>query len=88
MKIRELANWPPEPGGSYNHTDWDAPSGYAALREVVRVEANLVTFTVFSGNHEATCDFWAADQGIAKALAKVLRGNGGKTLIELGDLEL
>jgi hypothetical protein len=88
MRIGELADWPPEPGGSYSHTDWDAPSGYARLKEVIRVQGDLVTFTVFSGNHEATCDFRAAGEGLAKKLADVLRENTGKTLTELGGLEL
>lgn len=89
MKIRELPDWPPSPGGSYHWTHRTPASDQAVLKALVRVQDDWVVFTSTFEGKEQTYDFQTPSAAMAKNLAEIVQGNAGKkTVMEMGELEL
>jgi hypothetical protein len=88
MKIKDLPNWPPEPGGPFNASYKSPTSDQAVLKELVRVQDNSVTFTATFEAEQFTYDFEVANSRVAKNLAEVLARNIGKTVTQLGAVEV
>jgi hypothetical protein len=88
MKIKDLPNWPPEPRGPFNASYKSPTSDQAVLKELVRVQDNSVTFTATFEAKQCTYDFEVANTRVAKNLAEVLARNIGKTVTQLGAVEV
>lgn len=88
MKVKDLPNWPPEPGGPFNASYRSPSSEQAILKELVRVQDNSVTFTATFEASQFTYDYEAPNSKLAKDFADVLARNIGKTLMQLGDAEI
>ena len=70
MKIKDLPNWPPQPGGAFNASYKSPTSDQAILKELVRVRDNSVTFTATCGGKQLTYDYEVANSKVAKHLAE------------------
>jgi hypothetical protein len=88
MKIRDLPNWPPEPGGAFNASYRSPSSDQAMMKELVRVQDKSVTFTAAFEGKQFTYDYEAASTKLARNLAEILRKNIGKTVMQLGEPEV
>jgi hypothetical protein len=88
MKIRDLPNWPPHPGGPFKASSNSPASDQAILKELIRVQDNSVTFTATVEGNQFTYDYEVADSKLAKGLAEVLERNIGITVVQLGDAEI
>jgi hypothetical protein len=88
MKIKDLPNWPPEPGGAFNASYKSPTSDQAVLNELVRVQDNSVTFTATFEGKQFTYDYEVANSKVAKNLAEVLARNIGKSVMQLGAVEV
>lgn len=89
IRVRELPNWPPEPGGSYPRA-YESPTSEQAL--VTRVEPHRIdrhiTFVAeFKGNRH-TYDFEASTEKLAARLRELLGKNLPTTVFALGELEI
>ena len=88
MKIKDLPNWPPQPGGAFR-TSYKSPSSdQAVLNGFVRVQDNGVTFTAAFEGKQSTYDYEAPNSKLAKNLAEILERNIGKTVMQLGEAEV
>jgi hypothetical protein len=88
MKIKDLPNWPPEPRSAFNASYKSPTSDQAVLKELVRVQDNSVTFTTTFEGKQFTYDYEVANSRLAKTLVEVLARNIGKTLMQLGAVEV
>jgi len=88
MRIKDLPNWPPQPRGAFNASYESPTSEQAVLKELVRVQDNSVTFTTTFAGKQFTYDCEVSNSKLAKNLAEVLERNTGKTLMQLGALDV
>lgn len=88
MKVRDLAEWPPQPGGSYPPSYPVPTTEQAIVKDVVKSHHNWVTFTCSFDGNDNTYDFEAPDLTYAKHLKSILERNIGKTLFEIGNMDL
>jgi hypothetical protein len=88
MKIRDLAEWPPQPGG-FQGSSYTVPTiEQAILKEVVKSHHNWVTFVCSFEGNDHTYDFEAPDKEAAFQIEKTLKENIGKSLFEIGEIEI
>jgi hypothetical protein len=86
-KIRNLPNWPPDPGGLYQGST--PASEQAILRTVEPNRVNgLVTFVGEFEGHNHTYDYRASNEKLAEAIRQVLRQHVGTSVFGLGELEV
>lgn len=83
MKIKDLPNWPPEPGGAFNASYKSPTSDQAVLKELVRVQDNSVIFTATFEGKQFTYDYELANSRLAKNLSEILARKIGKTVMQL-----
>jgi hypothetical protein len=78
VKVRDLVGWPPDParGSSY------------VLRGTATSHHNWVRFTCSFADKDHTYEFETPDQTLALQLTEIIKGNSGKTLFEVGDMEI
>jgi hypothetical protein len=88
MKIKDLPNWPPKPEGAFNASSKSPTSDQAVLKELVRVQDNSVTFTASFEDKQFTYHYDVPNSKLAKNLAEVLARNIGKTVMQLGAVEV
>jgi len=88
MKVRDLSEWPPQPGGAYRKADNVPAAEQAVIEKVVRVSEKWITFTGKAYGNQHTYDFEAPSEDVALDLKKILESNIGKTLFSVGDAEL
>jgi hypothetical protein len=88
MKIRELPNWPPHPGGAYDSNTRFPLAGEAMVNELFPVNKSMVTFRSEFEGHSHSFHYKASGKTIALEIHSVLEKNLGKTVAELGDLEI
>jgi hypothetical protein len=88
MKVRDLAEWPPQPGGFYKASYQAPATEQAIVKEVVKSHHNWVTFTCLFGGNDHTYDFEAPDLTSALQVKSVLESNIGKTLFEIGNMDI
>jgi hypothetical protein len=87
MKVRDLDGWPPRLAGPNRSTD-SAQAGEQAILKEVKSHHNWVTFVCsFDGTLE-TFDLEAPDRTDALQLEKILKNNQGKSLSEIGEIEI
>jgi hypothetical protein len=87
MKVRDLDGWPPRPAGPNQSVD-SAPAGAQAILKEVKSHRNWVTFVCSSDGKLETFDLEAPDRTDALQLEKVLKSNQGKSLSEIGEIEI
>lgn len=90
-KLRDI--WPPEPGGAYRPT-YRSPEGGTDILEQVfyyapvdAAKADIALRTRYEGQ-EFTRDLLLEDEAFASRLAAWLRQHRGRTIQEIGDMEL
>jgi hypothetical protein len=88
MKIKDLPNWPPVPGGAFNASYKSPTSDQAVLKELVRVQDTSVTFTVSFEGKEFTYHYDVPNSKLAQNLGEVLARNIGKTVTQLEAVEV
>jgi hypothetical protein len=85
--------WPPEPGGAYAPGAVIPLGGVDVLERVFyyapvgHAQANVSLKTVYQG-HSHTRDLLLDDSDFAARLAAFLRDNVGRTIAEIGTLEI
>jgi len=87
MRIRELQDWPPGPGGPHRHYK-EPTSEQARLTRVdpKRRDAQVGFVCEFEG-HEHRYGIKVRSETIAERIREVMRQNIGSTLYSLGDLQ-
>jgi hypothetical protein len=88
ITLRELANWPPEPGGAYESGTVFPVAGEAVVVEIFPVRDAMVTFRGEFGKYPHSYHYKASSEKIASQIHAVILANLGKTVAELGDLEI
>jgi hypothetical protein len=88
MRIRELPEWPPQPGGFFDRSFTVPTTEQGILKEVVRSHHNWVTFVCSFDGRDHTCDFEAPDHEYALQIEQILKNNIGKSLFEIGEIEI
>ncbi len=88
MKVRDLDGWPPQPAGPYQSTDSAPAAEQAILKEVIRSHHNWVTFVCSFDGKLFTYDLEAPDRTDAQQLEKILKSYQGKSLSEIGEIEI
>jgi hypothetical protein len=89
IRIRDLPNWPPDPGGPYQSSYRSPTSEQAILRRVEpkRVDG-LVTFVGEFEGHSHTYDYRASSERLAEAIRKVVGQHLRTSVFGLGELEI
>ena len=88
IRLRELPYWPPEPGGIYDSQSHFPLGGEAVVTEVFPVLYKTVTFRgIFEGRPHSYL-YVASDQRTAQKIYDLIAVNRGKTVSELGELEI
>jgi hypothetical protein len=88
MKVRELEGWPPQPSGFHMGSYKVPTSEQAILKDVVRSHNNWVTFVCSFDRDDHKYDFEAPDKSDALQVEKILKSNIGKSLLEIGEIEI
>ncbi len=91
MKVRthsQVVDWPPVPGGLDKHLR--RPFGYSegGIEQLFPTQGNVVRFTASYRGHLFTFDLATKDNEFARKVAKLFSRNLGKTISELGDLDI
>jgi hypothetical protein len=89
MRIYDLPNWPPDPGGAFLGSSRIPTSERAILTRVGPrlVDGNVTFVGEFEGN-EHTYDFNATSEDLAERIREALRQNLGRSIFSLGELEI
>lgn len=88
IRLRELPEWPPQPGGAFD-SSWRFPTaGEAVVDELYPVLNRMVTFRGQFEGHPHSYHYTAATEKIASRIQAVVAANMGKTVEELGEFEL
>jgi hypothetical protein len=88
IRLRELPNWPPAPGGAYASGTEFPMGGEATATELVPAMGTSVTFRGTFRGAPHSYHFVAPNEKIAEKVHEVIGGNLGKTVSQLGDLEI
>jgi hypothetical protein len=87
IRVRELDYWPPDPGGPGGNYKVPA-SGEAILSRVVTRKVEHLVFVATFEGREHSYDFDAPTEDVAKQLRQAFEKNIGKTVFDLGDLQI
>jgi len=88
MKVRDLEGWPPQPGGPFEPFYFVPASEQAIVKEVITSHRNWVTFTGSFGGKDLTYDFETPDKTFALQLKEIIKANTGRTLLEIGNIDI
>jgi hypothetical protein len=88
VKLRELPNWQPQPGGAYDSNTRFPLGGEAVVREVFPVNRAMVTFRGEFERHSHSYHYKASSEKLASRIHVVVATNMGKRVAELGDCEI
>lgn len=86
MKVSDLQGWPPTHDILTGERIPD--SAQVILNGTASSNRNWVRFTCASSERESTFDFEAPDKTSARQLKDILIANKGKSLVEVGEVEL
>jgi hypothetical protein len=88
VRLRELPDWPPAPGGAYDSLTRFPVGGEARVNEVFPVRDKRVTFRgVFEGN-PSSYHYVAPSEQTAERIYDAIAANLGKKVGDLGDVEI
>jgi hypothetical protein len=88
MRLRDLPDWPGGPGGARDWTYKVPTNEQAMLNEVMPPRGNRVTFKCEFEGKPHTYDLEVTDAALAASIAKVLRENIGRSVMEIGELDV
>jgi len=88
LRLRELENWPPQPGGPYDSYTRIPVGGEGRVDEVFPVLENGVTMRGDFEGRSHSYDYHAPSEEVADRVHKIVAQNLGKTVRELGELEI
>jgi hypothetical protein len=88
MKVEDLEGWPPRPSDAYEAGETAPTTQQAILTGAATEHRNWVTFTCSFGGKNHTYDFEAPDKAFALQLKEIVQENGGKSLSEIGNIEI
>jgi hypothetical protein len=86
LKVRDLQGWPPTRDSSTGERT--SNSDRVILKGTASSNHNWVRFTCSLSDKEQTFDFEAPDKTSARQLKEIIINNKGKSLIEVGEVEL
>jgi|SRR5215469_16788885 len=88
IRLRELPHWPPEPGGAFDSQSQFPLGSETVVTEVFPVLYKAVTFRgIFEGRPHSYL-YVASDEKTAQKIHEAIAANQGKTLAQLGELEI
>jgi len=88
IPVRELPNWPPEPGGAYDSYSRFPRSDEAVVAAIFPRVEDQVTFKCEFEGRSHSYHYFAASEKIAIQVHEAVSKNLGKKLSELGDFEI
>ena len=88
MKLRNLPGWPGGPGGAVDVTYKFPTDEQAMLKEVMPWRGNQVTFKCEFEGKPHSYDLKVTDASLATSIEKELRENIGRSVMEIGELEI
>ena len=88
MKIRDLAGWPPEPGGAFENFESWPTSGQAILKQVLDAHHNWVAFICSFEGKPHSYDFETPDKATALRVKDILNHYIGKSLLAVGEADI
>jgi hypothetical protein len=87
-RLRELPDWPPQPGGAYDASTRFPIAGEAVITEVFPVTGMEVTFHGKFEGHQHSYHYFAESEKIAARIREAVFANVGRTVSDLGELEI
>jgi hypothetical protein len=84
----ELPGWPPEPGGTYDASYRTPSSEQAILKTTDGVNGSSVAFVCEFEGKEHSYDLDLKNEDLAWKIEKLLRANIGKSIMQIGFLEI
>jgi len=85
----DLANWPPDGGGTGGRGAKFAVSPEkVSIKRIVRIVENRVDFICTFEGKDVNYSFAAPDEKTAQKLGIILNSNVGKTLFSIGTIEI
>src|SRR5580698_8843584 len=88
LKLRELVDWPPEPGGAYRPGSVSPTAREAIIAESVPLIARSVTFRATFGQDSHSYHYHAETDGIARQVQRLVGENIGRKVATLGDYDV
>jgi len=88
LRLRELENWPPEPGGAYDAYTRFPVGGEGRVDEIFPVLESAVTMQGDFMGRPHSYHYHAPSDEVADRVHKIVAQNLGKTVRELGELEI
>jgi hypothetical protein len=86
--VRELPGWPPGPGGAHRPGAYFPNAHEAVVNEMFPLRENALTFRCIFNGDSYSYHYFAESEKIARQLHALVQKNIGKTVAELGDLEI
>jgi len=87
VRIRELPDWPPQPGGAYDASTVFPTGGEATIAEVFPMRDRTVTFRGdFHGRH--SYHYKAQTAKVAQQVYDIVAASIGGTVASLGEHEI
>ena len=88
MKLRDIQGWPGRPGGAVNRPHKAPTNEQAMLKEVLPWRGSQVTFKCEFEGKPHSYDLKVTDASLAARIEKELRENIGRSVTEIGELEV
>jgi hypothetical protein len=88
VKLRDLPNWPPPPGGAYDGGTLFPVATEVVINEIFPVIETMVTFRGESAGYPHSFHFRASSEKIASRIQTIISANLGHTVAELGEFEI
>ena len=91
MKVKEhqkIVDWPPQPGGTNVAVERPQAASQAVLKTVYPITSKSFPLTCTFKNNEFTYDVQTKDGAFAKKLATEFSKYIGRTLEQLGELDI
>jgi hypothetical protein len=88
IRVRDLPDWPPQPGGAYESGTRFPVGAEAVINDVFPLNKTTVTFQGQFGGHSHSYHYKAPSEKIANQIHNLVAANIGKTVAELGEFEI
>ena len=88
MRVLDIPDWPPQPGGAFSPAYRSPSSEQAIVKRIEGTNRAVVTFVCGFDGNEHSYDFDARSVELAGKVAKLLQSNIGKSLMQIGFLTL
>jgi len=88
IRLRDLPDWPPQPGGAYKSGTRFPTAGEAVVDDVLPLDGTSITFRAQYDDAPHSYHYYASSEKIANQIHNVVAANMGKTVAELGEFEI